>query len=268
MKSKIKGANINVTINGNSLPVDADGYVGEIMATCRAQIWVEIAKEKIDNIFAIDVDGKKNVVLKKNFSENPEEKKIYRNIVEIKTNKEIFHTEYPNNHIRLLLITDTGNIQIWEIAIVSQGGHFFVTQQKVWDTFCYNNNDRLSCPLFEGPKGWPQMINILKDLFSRQLMFLPPLSLWKEEDVNLDRVKVTKKKTGVVVWFNNAQGMGVIKTTEGPARVHWSDISRIDSNLSHVLPGETVTYSDLVPPRLTKGRGTSLRFDAIGVSPV
>ncbi len=268
MKSQIEGTAISIALNGTPINVGSDGHIGKIMGLCTARIEVIVSKEKINSVFAITVDGKKNVILKKNLSETPDKLKIYRNNIEVKSNGQVLHTEYPNNHLRLLAISKGGNIQVWEIAIVSQNGDFFVTQQKTWDTFCYNNHERVSCPLFEGPKGWPQMVEILKNLLTDQIDQLPLISQKKKEDINLQNTKILINNRGVVVWFNQAQGIGVIKTIEGPARAHWKDINRKNSRLAYLKPGELVSFHSIVPPRLTKGRKTMIRFDAVGISPV
>jgi cold shock CspA family protein len=267
MKSRINGVEIGIILNREPLNVDIDGHLGKIMGACKVKIVAKVSEKEADNVFAINVDGKKNVVLKKNFSETPEQK-LYLNAVEIKTNGQVFHTEYPNNHLRLLVIGKKGNIQIWEIALISQDGEFFVTQQKVWNTYCYNNYERVSCPLFEGPKGWPQMVEILKGLLSNRIDRIALVSEAKEEDVNLDNTVVLEAKMGVVVWFNQAQGFGVIKTNQGPARVHWTNIDRKNSRRAYLEPKETVNFKQLVPPRITKGRKTAMNFDAVGISPV
>jgi cold shock CspA family protein len=266
MKSQINGVEIGIMLNRKPLNVDKDGHLGKIMGACKVQIIAKVSEKEADNVFAINVDGKKNVVLKKNFSETPEQK-LYLNAVEIKTNGQVFHTEYPNNHLRLLVVGKKGNIQIWEIALISQDGEFFVTQQKVWNTYCYNNHERVSCPLFEGAKGWPQMVETLKGLLSDQIAHLPSIEGKKEEDINLAGTKVTRSNSGVVVWWNQAQGYGVIKTPEGVAIAHWSNITRPNSQRAYLLPNEQVNFKNLVPSRSTKGRPSVIRHQAIDISP-
>jgi cold shock CspA family protein len=267
MKSQITGTTLSVTLQGNQINPAADGFIGEIKGICNLVITAKIDEVSLDKVFGIVVDGKKNVVVKKDLSHSSKQK-VYAGKISVKRNDEmVFHTEYPNNNLRLLVVGENGNIQIWEIAIVSQAGRFFITQQKVWNTHCYNSYERVSCPLFEGDKGWPQMVEILKGLLSNQIDKLPSIEEKKEEDVNLAGTKVTRDKSGIVVWWNQAQGYGVIKTAKGVAIAHWSNISRPGSQRSYLLPNEQVNYKNLVPSRSTKGRPSVIPHQAIEISP-
>lgn len=267
---KIDGVVFSVAPKGQAviLPMEANGYIGEVMSECVLSLRALVAPEKKDRVFGLNVDGRKNVVLKKNLNPDHDGPAIYQAGIQVKYNGEVFHTEYPNNHLRLLTLGEAGNVQIWEIAIISQNGQFFVTRQKTWDTWCYHDDDRLACPLFEGLKGWPQMVAVLGNLFAEKLGELPPISEKKKEDPNRNDAKVFAENHGFVIWFNLAQMLGVIKTTEGPARAHWTNIVRNNGGPAHLKQGELVSYDWLRPPVMTKGRETSMKFDAIGIRPL
>ena len=277
MKTEIEGVVFSIAPKGQSvaLEVGADGYIGEIVSECVLSLRAVISSGWKDCVLGISVDGKKNVALKKDLGwyNNLNETEgsgpaIYQSGIQVKSNGEVFHTEYPNNHLRLLVLGEAGNIQIWEVAIISQIGRFFVTEQKVWDTYCYRDNGRLTCPLFEGPKGWPQMVALLGDLLSDRLDELPPISKKRKEDPNRNDINIFAPNRGMVIWYNRAQMLGVIKTPEGTARAHWTNIRRNNGGPAYLKPGELVKYNQLVSPRLTKGRATTLKFDAVGIRPL
>ncbi|MEE8131936.1 MAG: hypothetical protein V3T98_02730 [Candidatus Paceibacterota bacterium] len=256
-------SSIRVGLNGvGVLKIRESGYVGRLTGN---QAFIEVHTiPGSNNIYCFAVDGKKNVSLKRNLAlpVKQSEEGCYQVKIQIKTNSEgIYHTEYPNNNIRPLVLNQNGLVEIWEIALISQDSEFFVTRQKIYEVRCYlGPNGKVVCPRFN---NWPQMVYLLSELLN--IKKLSPINGYKP--LYGPTAKGLKQKTGRVIWWNCAQGLGMIITPEGVARVHWSEVCRYDI-LAYLIPGEIIEYKKLLTPYQTKERRTTFRKEAIGVIPI
>lgn len=248
-----------VTILFNGKPIEEeDGYVGQLTDDKAAlDIYIERGRE----IHGFAVDGKKNVIPRKNVSEAASDGyKAYRTGIQIKVSLEgTKHTEYPDNNIRLLEVLPA-QFRIWEVALVSQGGDFFVAVQKTYEAYCYCDGEKFSCPQFDDK--WPQLGAFLEKLFEGKEDELPPLSSWQPEPET--SAEGFAPKTGKVLWFNFAQGVGAIITPKGTARVHWTQVAK-RGRRAYLLPGESVRYASLKAPQNTKLRASSFPNEAVRV---
>jgi cold shock CspA family protein len=175
--------------------------------------------------------------------------------------------KYPDNNIRILAIDEaTRAISLWTVSIVNQDQRFFLVIQEngEFQTYCtYDDHDKavVACPDIE---RWESLIMFLNNL-------IDPESL-----LGLNEYKAPEKKNGkpvlagnegYVLWFSDAENIGVIETVEGAARVHWSAIARSDSRRAFFKPGEKVTFTKLISPNNTRvGRSSTFRFEAAGVT--
>jgi cold shock CspA family protein len=269
---RIDGITISLRQNEERKPVDADGYVG-ILTTGTALIEVHI--EPNVRICGLNIDGRKNVVLKKNLApltKPPSEGKFYQTKTQVVMDIEgIRCTKYPDNYMGLLELTEEGQLKFWEIALVSQLGYFFLTVQQIYRTDCYHDGERIVCPFFEGkPHKWPQLVQLSVQLLTEMQNKLKPISEYRSEPepavYDLDPNK------GRVLWWNRAQGLGAIVTSEGEARVHWKGIkqTRLRSRLAFLTAGEIVQYQSLRPTPIPpfKERRTSFKWEAVDVEPL
>lgn len=256
---RIDGVSVEVSLDGRTLVVEDDGYVGKLTPD-RVLIKAYVIP---DNIYAFTVDGRKNVLLKKDRrSLTSEKSKYYRARVQIKNSEEgVYYAEYPSNHFRLLELEPNGTVKIWEIALISQDGEFFLTVQKTYEVRCYRNGQRIVCPQFD---KWPQMVELLGRLLKDSLQELALVREYQpESEFTSDGLA---SKTARVLWFNLAQGLGALLTPEGVARVHWSEIAK-RPRLAFLTPRELVSYKSLRTP-IQKSRSTTFQKEAIGVKPI
>ena len=260
---KIDGVILNVFFGGRALEVEEDGYVGRLE---RGQAAIDVRVLPGASILGFTVNGKKDVTPKADLAptaDPPEEGHYYRLSVPIKTNAEgIHYTDYLQNNLRLLRLDGDGKVRMWEIALISQGGDFFLTAQPTYTAQCYQDGDAIVCPRFA---RWPQMLDFLGSLLegvgkvSHSAEYRDD-----EEEPSADGLEAC---TGRVIWFNLAQGLGAIITPSGAARVHWSGIAK-RPRLAYLAKGELVSFKELQEPRQTKPRLTAFDYEAVGVSPI
>jgi|SRR3989344_3091948 len=247
-----------LTIDGNNMVIEQDGYVGKLTSgSARLEITVPA------HCAAFHVDGKKNVFPKKNISLTESECVFSLKIPIDVDLKGTYCTRYRSNNLRLLEIADTLLLRVWEVALVSRQGDFFVTCEHAYEFSCYRDkHGDVSCPYFEGkPHMWPQFVDMLGETLCEIADALPDESEFKD---TADSNEVFAPSTGRVLWWSPAQGFGAIKTREGVARVHWSQIIT-SSRLARLQQNATVEFAGMI--ELATGNGTSFGFEAYGVRP-
>lgn len=264
-----KGVRVEVWFEGEKISPDKDGYLGSDLLFRKREKQISLFTlncyvPKMERIYGMVVDGKKNVVLMKNRSRDSSVTLFSIKIPAKDTNYGVLATEYPQNNMRLLILKE-GYFEIWELAIVSQDGLFFLTEQRTYESQCFlDENGEVVCPQLA---KWPQLIQLLKSLVKEEKL-LPsskyvPLPTPKAEGLSF--------KQGRVVWWNYAQGLGaiVIDKKGTQARVHWSKIVLDQSGgLRALQPGQIVSYQKLVLPRQSKGRITGFLYEAVGVKAI
>lgn len=275
--AQIPGVKIALFVNGEQTKPEADGYVGRLDPVDTA--FIEVRIRHGSNGYGIAVDGNKNVVLKKDwlpFEDSEGSGRLFRQRVPIKLSLEkVPHTEYTSNHLRVVKLYADGRTELWEIALISQDGNFFLTVQRTYDVRCYyhNGEEGVVCPYFQAPHHeWPQFVVILKQLFvgevgvgnlTRGTRYQPEPVL-SSNDLAPNMARVT--------WWNAAQGFGMVMTPEGPARLHWSQVTP-RSRIVLFEPGELVRYAAIrtpvykKPPKesAAKDRTTSFQREVVGV---
>ncbi len=262
---RINGVSITVSMDGNVLEVQDDGYLGKLVP---GQALIEVYVLPGCNIYGFTVDGKKNVVPKKDWAllaRPPKEGKHYKARVQIKTSLEgVYHTEYSDNNLRLLELNSDGNVRIWEIALISQGGDFFVTIQQTYTVCCYSDGQKVVCPRFD--EKWPSIVKLLGKLLGDKVKGLAPVKEYQPEPE--PTVDDLAPNTARVLWFNLARGgIGAITTPEGEARVYWKQVTK-RNRLAFLVPGEVVRYESLGTPFQTRARPTAFKKQAVGVKPL
>lgn len=246
----------SVGSDGVSVDVEIDGipqtfcflernrhvYLPEL-AALEKQVLISVHVLPDCNIFGFSVDGKKNIIPKKNHStQRAKGVKVYRKIIPIHRKNEIF-TLYNENNLRLLEIGTGGYFAVYETAIVFQKDLGFLTTQRVYEDFVFKSGKELFCPEVDGK--WPQLITFMKSIYMQSgIDDLPCFSGYnpfvkKADNINLD------DGVGIVKWFNVARGFGVISTNKGDTFFHYKDV---DSSRLLVCPtaGEEVLFEELV----------------------
>lgn len=267
-----KGIKVEVYFEEERIIPEEDGYLGEELRFKKGgpnqvsyfRLDCYVPKEK--GIYGINVDGKKNVVLMKDRSRDPQVS-LFSITIQLKGESYgILTTEYPQNNLRLLALKERGWFEIWEVATVSRDGLFFLTEQLTYEAQCFlDESGEIVCP-HPQIKKWPQMIGILKPLVKKEE--LGPVAEYLPSPI--PRFKGMPFKQGKVVWWNLAQGLGAIVIDEKgtQAKVHWKGLVLNHSGRLRALsPDQIVSYQRLVLPRQAKGRITGFLFEAVGVKP-
>lgn len=256
---KISNVSINAFLNGQPLTIQKDGYIGR--PEYMDKIVIEAHVQPNPRTYAISVDGKKNITLKKNHASSENEDAIYRfeTQVKIASHGGFYHVEYPENNMRLVRINPDGNVEIWQIALISQNNLFFVITEKSYDKCCFRNSEVVVCPQF---KHRPKLEKFLKELLKSHLESLPDVKNYQKITISANGLK---PGNGLIRWYNAAQGFGAIITPEGVARMHWEEIVK-QGRLTLPEIGRLVKYSALREPKQTSSRNTSFEKEALDVT--
>lgn len=251
--------NLAIRLDGVDLEPEADGYLGEL----EGRQLVLSLRDLPASFTPVRVDNRKSVALAKNHGTPNYRVFVTKMSMKVSNpqgagyNTSVFHTEYPSNMTCVIEI-DGDTVRYHEIAIISQAGEFWVTNQVTREGTMYQQDGALKVDCFG---NWPQMLEKLSGLVDASSL--------KQYPGEPDEPKLTPipEGEGEVVWFNFAQGLGMIRTMHGNARVHWSEIAvRTDEpERSYLLPGQRVSYADLREPVNTKGRATAFKLEAVDV---
>jgi len=248
----VKGIVLEVWFKEKKLEPGEDGYLGEFS---KGNFQLKyILPEKDSKIVVFTVDGKKNILPMK---------ATIKTVPISQDGNGVFTTQYTNNNIRLAVFGQKGRFEIWEIAIVSQGGVFFLTEQRTYESQWFRGqNGEYVCPDFE---KWPQLIELLKPIMEKEE--LPPVA---EYSPPLPKTNGLLKGQGQVVWYNLVMQMGCIRLDDKGtvARVHWKSLPpNMNGGPRKLEAGQLVSYRKLLPvPQTT--RATSFSMEVREVTPL
>ncbi len=264
----IEGAQISLMLPSHEAALDITERwqsVGRLTNIETAVLMVAVDRQS--GLFGLNVDGTKNVTLKKDWTPDDVATALFSVKVPIKTapgdaqRDAVFYTEYPANHLRLLSMDKAGNLRIYEISLISQNGDFFVATQCVYQTRVYRDVDGIFCPQWPDNK-WPQLMELVGVLLKDHRTKLPERSKCPApERIN---GKSLENHTGVVQWYNLAQGYGCVITNKGAARVHWSNLTGMNGQC-FLEPGQKVTIGSVDKPKSSLRRTTQFRNEAFEV---
>lgn len=265
--SEIDDVRVCLSIDDREQDPLSNGSIGELYPH---QGVVILACVDSPNIFGVTVDGQKNVIPKKNWNENGELPRMYKASVPIKVDlKDIPYSEYPGCHFRLLQFNSDGSLWIWEIALISQSGEFFLSVQNTYQIRCYQ--DSVGNIIWPQLEDWDQMRIVVEGLWRES--FLSPHFVEKIPSIKTYCSSVSaltqgiSENTALVLWYNRAQQFGCLLLGDGrEARVHWSEIR--ERKPAYLKSMELVRYEGLVSPRETKNRLTSFDWEVVGVTPL
>lgn len=257
----IRGVSIT-TFDENDIGITAynDGYIPEPELYSTQQVFIYVDIDPWCNAWGFYADRKGNITPAENNSVYAE-MKCYEKKVPIHKNKEPY-TLYNENHTKLLEIIFGNNLAIltiYEIAVVFQNGLGFLTTQRVYEEFLYQNKFRITCPGFDDK--WPQLVEFVNESYGSN-----SISLFPEIDEAPASLPVSAENlsngVGKVKWFNVAQGFGAIFMNKGEAFVHYKDISFV-SQRRLICPtvGEEVLFGRLIPNYSDDG----FPYKAVGV---
>ena len=259
---KLAGPGITLRLvngEGEEMVIGQDGEIGYLEAGYSVKLFIAPTES---NIWLIEVDGKKNIVVRKP-SETSSDYVTSIHIWEAGVSK-VACTRYPENHVRVLRYLSNGTVEMWEVALNSQSGKFWLTCQQSYSVSCGLIEDKFLCPQFA--EKWPQLVATLENLLRGEK--LPTEATPPKED-NIPTNALTGS-TGVTKWWNHAQQLGMIITnTHKKVRVHWSQIIAPNGARRFLTPGMVVSFKSLRPIVVHEGqRPTGFTHEAIGVQPV
>ncbi len=171
--------------------------------------------------------------------------------------------KHPANMIRVAHLHNGGRCEIWDFFVVSQRGKFFLRRQKKYGFFVYTEGSGIRILDLD----WPSLEEKLKKIISSEWE-LPLIGDYYEKESEIDHYPSFPK--GVVVWYDQAKGLGKIKTSvknkrggisDIVARVHWSSIIT-DAPFAFLEAGDNINIQKIVPTDPTRG---NFRWEVKGV---
>lgn len=259
-----KGITVRVLSEGEELKAGEDGCLGEELTDLRLECFIQGRKSLMPICFS--VDGQKNITLMKNHSLDPVVSLFAQKVPVTLTDSGVLTTKYSTNNLRVATFGQgqTGRFEIWEIAIVSQDGLFFLTKQRSYESQFFRGKDgQILCPDFE---KWPQLVEKLEPIMRDKKLL--PISQYSPSPIPAEDLP---QKQGRVIWWNLALQMGAIVLDKKgiAARVHWKHLlPNIDGSLRALKAGQLVSFQKLLPITNNGTRKTEFALEAQGVTPL
>lgn len=191
---------------------------------------------------------------------------IYEKSVEMKVNASgVCHINfYEGSGLRFIRLDKYGNFYLWEVAVVAEEHHLYLTRQKLYSAKFYRDGDKIVCPS-KALSEWPEMVEFGKRIIRRKdcLSTLEPISNYQPP---ADQPEPRFAGDGVVQWYSVARGAGAIKTTQGLVKIHWSQVVAEPGQPKRIVElkqGQYVCFEGLREPFGDKH--TSFKLEATGV---
>lgn len=255
--------------------------------TLRLDVW---STNKNSPVYAVSVDGKKNVTAAKDHG-GPDEKrwsrKIKVKVADSKLYKGLSHPEYPENSLRYFIVKGS-RVEMWEVSLISQRGEFFVVEHMSYNVEIFRDkHGNMKVPEFSTRR--PQFEKFILELPEIQAIkretLRPLVRYYLEEERRTKRLETRRehlpKKQGIVAFFTPGQKTGMILTATEEVRVHYSQIVGPDNKLKTLKAGDLVEFrelrkitslredlmkkSDRKLAIQTTRRNTSFKYEAIAV---
>ncbi len=264
----IENVKVGLLVDSKEQEIPHSGFMGTLLSHQNVVMFALIGSPAI---FGVSVDGKGNMVPKRDHNKHQDLPRIYKATIPIKIDRQgMPHTEYPGNHFRLLYFTPDGEMWTWEIALISQAGDFFLSLQRTYRIRCYRQEEGTICwPSFEEGSS---VKAVVESLWSEEFLSphfvdnLPLLESYTPEPIPSS--EGIPKDAAQVLWYNQSQQFGCLLLPDGrQARVHWTSILG-ERRPAYLRARELVRYKDLVKPRETKNRPTTFRLEAVKVTPL
>lgn len=259
------GITVEVRYNGKTLEPAEDGYLGEMT---EGKFRLKCFAQRRDGLMPICflVDGQKNVAMAGDHSRDPNVRLFAKKVPVEKLDSGVFTTKSSTNNSRLVIFGAAGRFEVWEIAIVSQDGFFFLTEQMTYvSQFFRGEDDRVLCPEFE--EKWPQLIEMLRPVMEKQE--LSPISTYVPSPA--PKAEGLQKQQGKVLWWSSALQMGLLVLDEKGtvARVHWKNLPpSMNGSLRKLEAGQLVSFQKLLPISKSGTRDSTILLEAREVIPI
>ena len=240
----LEGITVKVFSGNRKLNPGKDGYLGENLTNL--QLKCRIKKKASPNPVCFLVDERKNIIVARNRDTDPNFNLYIKPVPVKRFVGSILTTKPLTNNLRLAIPDWGGKFQLWEIAIVSQDGLFFLTEQMTYQAQFFKNEDgEIGCPYFERPpKEWPQLVEKLKP-FMQNKKLLPISKYITPPPINTEGLE---KGQAIIEWWNLRLQMGIAKLTRDVSlKVYWRNLTPTNGSLRKLTAGQRVSCNRLPP---------------------
>ena len=254
MQVGVSGVQTQVRCNGKLIEIAIDGQLPiDEPATLNLGLLIDGHNRKV-----FLVDGNKKIIEAVNRSQNPDADAYRRKIAVMRDDDGLF-TRYVDNNLRILDWNENGVVSIYEFAIVCHDGKsVYLTVQNPYIAQCYRAGKKIACPRLA---KWPSLMAMLPNLFNGSAMKLPEIEVEHKDVSTNEKDSAIKDGIGRVIWYNLAMGCGLIKTVQGDALVHYSQVEQ-KNGLTVFDEGQLVAYKATRIVHTDKGR----RLNLVGVA--
>ncbi|MDO8594606.1 MAG: hypothetical protein Q7R93_03790 [bacterium] len=225
---------MDITLHGEPITATSTGYIDILTRAGEATLSVKI--ESNSGFIGYDraENGKHVTRLKNHGNEAVAEHR--RTVPIFQVDSGVIYATDPKGTIWILRVSSEGRVQIFTVSLTTQNSECFLVYWQLFDEpFFQKDGKGIVCPGVEAV--WdPEIATLLGEIKNT----LPDIATYKrptpptmEELVGL---------VGVVKWFTLRMGIGVVYTSKGEARIHWSQCPLSEDGLRYVKAGERIRF--------------------------
>jgi len=263
--------------NNNEVPMTSQGLIGNRFAKGEnACLKVRLEIDPGCYYLGIGINDTTADVFELEYEEVDGHKVYERNVRILESRDRVLYPDKENNIVRLIAVKTDGTCVMWNIALISQSGNFFLTFQTMFTGQAYADGDgKIRLPqAFESEhaKTWSKMGKFLEGRLTDFVKDNPDSGLvFPSLGTYVSKTNGHQPVDGEVKWYSLRKQMGCIHTRKGKdARVHFGQIkTKRPDGLLYLSKGEVVKY-DLSAPRgmRPESRSTGFDYEAINVEVV
>ncbi len=190
----------------------------------------------------------------------------YRQTVPVVNRNNFACTQFSDNKIILLEWEErSGHLRLIEVSVTGQYGHFFLSEQAVYNVQAFRLGNRLTIP--ELPK-LPELARFAQENLCKDVLKLQSAEDFKEApEINADGLERNQAR---VKYWNKASNNGLLVSAEGQMKIHFTQVATREGH-AYLEKGEVVSYrfrklKDASENGFAKHQSL-LDYEAIGVVP-
>lgn len=237
MLDVIPGVWMYLSRGKQKLTVEEDGYVGQLVPEDPLFLHA-LVQPDFDHVHVVSIQNKEKRIIVPYQNVSLSGGRHYHQRIFLDRGKEAYMVSRSIPPMYGMVTGKSGKIEMYAVALFTQGETNFLTSQKIWETECYRNGHGVALP--NVTPAWPALVQFLEQYYAKS-SGLPAIETYVKSTVAIPSLR---QKEGSVLWYNDYQGSGAIATLQGELLVKWKEVQPRPRK-RYLRAGERVRYKSM-----------------------